>query len=85
MFERKETENGYIIYVSTRNNQQVLQVDPKLQDVLNFLNGSYITRHYKYRCAARLSAIRKRLFSKSESFFFIFDKLFLIIVELGII
>ncbi|XP_055713853.1 dystrobrevin beta [Phlebotomus papatasi] len=68
MFERKETENGYIIYVNTRNNQQVLQVDPKLQDVLNFLNGSYITRHYKYRCAARLSAIRKRLFTSKIPF-----------------
>uniref|UniRef100_A0A1B0CB43 ZZ-type domain-containing protein n=2 Tax=Lutzomyia longipalpis TaxID=7200 RepID=A0A1B0CB43_LUTLO len=65
MFEKRETASGYIIYVNTRNNQQVLQVDPKLQDVLNFLNGSYTTRHYKYRCAARLSAIRKRLFTHS--------------------
>ncbi|XP_059617073.1 dystrophin-1 [Phlebotomus argentipes] len=68
MFDRKETDNGYIIYVNTRNNQQVMQMDPKLQDVLNFLNGSYITKHYKYRCAARLSAIRKRLFTSNIPF-----------------
>ncbi|GAB0091892.1 uncharacterized protein DMENIID0001_067980 [Sergentomyia squamirostris] len=68
MFERKEIENGYIVYVNSKNSQQVLQVDPKLQDLLNFLHGSYITRHYKYRCAARFSAIRKKLFTHAIPF-----------------
>ncbi|XP_001851098.2 dystrobrevin alpha isoform X1 [Culex quinquefasciatus] len=63
MFDQKEDERGYLVYINRFNSTTQLD-NPNLTYILNKINEKFATSKYStYRCACKLFALQKALFT----------------------